>query len=59
MAYYLPSLKMQIQPTTNLNYFEGAVMKTGKTIEKEFIQGFDFFVEKKNNSAQKQEIEIL
>lgn len=50
---------MQIQPTTNLNYFEGAVMKTGKTIEKEFIQGFDFFVEKKNNSAQKQEIEIL
>lgn len=55
----LPLLKMQIQSATDLNYFEGAVMKTGKTIEKEFVQGFDFFVEKKDNSAQKQEIEIL
>ena len=50
---------MQIQSATDLNYFEGAVMKTGKSIEKEFIQGFDFFVEKKDNSAQKQEIDIL
>jgi inner membrane protein len=55
----LPLLKMQIQSATDLNYFEGAVMKTGKTIEKEFIQGFDFFVEKKDNSTQKQEIEVL
>lgn len=55
----LPLLKMQIQSATDLNYFEGAVMKTGKSIEKEYIQGFDFFVEKKDNSAQKQEIEIL
>lgn len=55
----LPLLKMQIQSATDLNYFEGAVMKTGKTIEKEFVHGFDFFVEKKDNSAQKQEIEIL
>jgi predicted nucleic acid-binding Zn-ribbon protein len=50
---------MQIQSATDLNYFEGAVMRTGKSIEKEFIQGFDFFVEKKDNSAKKQEIEIL
>ncbi|WP_305953309.1 hypothetical protein [Emticicia oligotrophica] len=42
---------MQIQSSVDLNYFEGAVMKTGKTIEKEFVQGFDFFVEKKDNSA--------
>ena len=55
----LPLLKMQIQSATDLNYFEGAVMKTGKSIEKEFIQGFDFFVEKKDNSSQKQEIEVL
>ena len=55
----LPLLKMQIQSSVDLNYFEGAVMKTGKTIEKEFVQGFDFFVEKKDNSAQRQEIEIL
>nr|WP_299416899.1 hypothetical protein [uncultured Emticicia sp.] len=55
----LPLLKMQIQSATDLNYFEGAVMRTGKSIEKEFIQGFDFFVEKKDNSAKKQEIEIL
>ena len=34
-------------------------MKSGKTIEKEFVQGFDFFVEKKDNSAKKQEIEVL
>lgn len=54
-----PLLKMQIQSATDLNYFEGAVMKTGKTIEKEFVQGFDFFVEKKDNSTQKQEIEVL
>lgn len=55
----LPLLKMQIQSATDLNYFEGAVMKTGKSIEKEFVQGFDFFVEKKDNSTQKQEIEVL
>ena len=55
----LPLLKMQIQSATDLNYFEGAVMKTGKSIEKEFIQGFDFFVEKKDNSSQKQEIDVL
>ena len=55
----LPLLKMLIQSATDLNYFEGAVMRTGKSIEKEFIQGFDFFVEKKDNSAKKQEIEIL
>lgn len=55
----LPLLKMQIQSATDLKYFEGAVMKTGKSIEKEFVQGFDFLVEKKDNSAQKQEIEIL
>lgn len=55
----LPLLKMQIQSATDLNYFEGAVMKSGKTIEKEFVQGFDFFVEKKDNSAKKQEIEVL
>lgn len=55
----LPLLKMQIQSATDLNYFEGAVMKTGKSIEKEFIQGFDFFVEKKDNSTQKQEIDVL
>ncbi len=55
----MPLLKLQIQSATDLNYFEGAVMKTGKSIEKEFIQGFDFFVEKKDNSAQKQEIDIL
>ncbi|MCP9762317.1 hypothetical protein [Lacihabitans soyangensis] len=34
-------------------------MKTGKSIEKEFIQGFHFFVEKKDNSSQKQEVEVL
>ncbi len=55
----MPLLKMQIQSATDLNYFEGAVMKTGKSIEKEFIQGFDFFVEKKDNSSQKQEIDVL
>jgi inner membrane protein len=55
----LPLIKMQIQSASDLNYFEGAVMKTGKSIDKEFIQGFDFFVEKKDNSAQVQEIEIL
>jgi inner membrane protein len=55
----LPLIKMQIQSASDLNYFDGAVMKTGKSIDKEFVQGFDFFVEKKDNSAQVQEIEIL
>jgi inner membrane protein len=55
----LPLLKMQIQSATDLNYFEGAVMKTGKIIEKEFIQGFDFFVEKPDKSKEMLEVETL
>lgn len=55
----LPLIKLQIQSNSDLNYFEGAVMKTGKTIEKEFVQGFDFFVEKKDNSAVILNIELL
>ncbi|MDZ7936133.1 MAG: metal-dependent hydrolase [Emticicia sp.] len=55
----LPLLKMQLQCNQDMKYFEGAVMKTGKSIEKEFIQGFDFFVEKPDKSKEMLEIETL
>ena len=61
VKYWLkfPLLKMQLQCNQDIKYFEGAVMKTGKSIEKEFIQGFDFFVEKPDKSKEMLEIETL
>lgn len=55
----LPLLKMQLQCNQDMKYFEGAIMKTGKSIEKEFIQGFDFFVEKPDKSKEMLEVETL
>lgn len=55
----LPLLKMQLQCNQDMKYFEGAVMKTSKSIEKEFIQGFDFFVEKPDKSKEMLEVETL
>lgn len=47
MTFTLKILSILLQSTTNLNYFEGAVLKPDKTIEKEFIQGLNFFLKRK------------
>ena len=58
IAFWLqkPLLKMQLQCNADMNYFEGAVLKISKSIEKDYIRGFDFYVDKKDLTEEKQAI---
>lgn len=50
---------MQLQCTQEMYYYEGAVLKSGKTITKDYTDNFDFYIEQPNNSEQQTEIQTL
>ncbi|MDP5121708.1 MAG: hypothetical protein NWQ46_08950 [Spirosomaceae bacterium] len=47
IKHYLrnPLIEMQLQCTQEMYYYEGAVLKSGKTITKDYTEGFDFYIE--------------
>lgn len=60
LKYYLkfPILKGEIQSNNEMNWFEGAILKSGKVISFEFIKGFSFTTIVLNNDSKIAEIEI-
>jgi hypothetical protein len=50
---------MQLQCTQEMYYFEGAVLKSGKAITKDYTEGFDFYIEQPDQSETMLEIEDL
>lgn len=54
-----PMVKMQLQSNIDLEYFEGVTRKVAKSIEKEYIQNFDFYIEQQDNTRDLLEIETL
>lgn len=55
-----PILKLQIQSSNKINWFEGAILKTGNEIQIENVKGFKFFIEKENENQEiRKRIEIL
>ena len=54
-----PILKLQIQSNVDLTYFDGVAQKTAKTIEKEYINNFDFYTQAPDNTKDQLEIQTL
>jgi inner membrane protein len=61
IKHYLrnPLIEMQLQCTQEMYYYEGAVLKSGKTITKDYTEGFDFYIEQSDNSERQAEIQTL
>jgi hypothetical protein len=61
IKYYLKNqlIEMQLQCTQEMYYYEGAVLNSGKTITKDYTEGFDFYIEQSDNSEQQAEIQTL
>jgi inner membrane protein len=60
LKYYLkfPILKGEIQSNNEMNYFEGAILKSAKVISFEYQTGFSFTTIVLNNDSKIAEIEI-
>jgi inner membrane protein len=61
IKHYLkkPLVKLQLQATTEMYYYEGAVLNSGKTVTKDYVENFDFFIEEPDFSEQEAEIKNL
>lgn len=54
-----PLIQLQIQSPHELFYYEGAVLKSGKTVQKEYIQGFNFYIEQQSTLPIEEEIKSI
>lgn len=53
-----PFLRGEIQCNNEMNWFEGAILKTGKNISFQYQQGFNFSVIQQDFTAKQAELEI-